>query len=334
MTFTLIVCTYNRLVAIKNLMQSVQSQTFYPNQILIVDSSLDKKTHDYFLENQYKHLEYFKVTDEDKGLTKQRNFGIQKVKNTTDFVCFLDDDVVLEADYFEQIHNTYLNFPEAYGVGGYITNEVIWNKCDTIPKKSINTFYFDGFFIEERGRFKIRRLLGLDANVTPGFMPLYSHGRSLSFLPPSGKIYEVEQLMGGVSSFRKKVLEENKFSTFFEGYGLYEDADFTIRVSKKGQLYCNTNAKLAHYHDPDGRPNQYKYGKMVVKNGWYVWRVKNPNPCFIDRYKWNAITLILMILRGLNVFTSSHKKQAFTEFCGRLTAYVELIFVKPKVQHS
>jgi len=30
-------------------------------------------------------------------------------------------------------------------------------------------------------------------------MPEFSHGRSVGFLPPSEKIYYVEQLMGGVS---------------------------------------------------------------------------------------------------------------------------------------
>jgi GT2 family glycosyltransferase len=55
---------------------------------------------------------------------------------------------------------------------------------------------------------------------------------------------------------------------------LYEDTDFTLRVSKTGKLYLNTTAKLNHHHDASGRPNQYQYGKMVVRNGWYVWRTK------------------------------------------------------------
>jgi hypothetical protein len=44
-----------------------------------------------------------------------------------------------------------------------------------------------------------------------------------------------------------------------------------------GKLYLNTAAQLDHYHDA-GRPNQYQYGRMVVRNGWYVWRTKNPIP--------------------------------------------------------
>jgi hypothetical protein len=58
-------------------------------------------------------------------------------------------------------------------------------------------------------------------------------------------------------------------STYFEGYGLYEDADFLLcELPKRGKLYLIRPAKLNHYHDASGRPNQYNYGKMVVRNGF------------------------------------------------------------------
>ena len=165
----------------------------------------------------------------------------------------------------------------------------------------------------------------LDCSCNPGFSPLFSHARSVSFLPPSDKVYEVELLMGGVSSFRKEVFESHQFSIFFEGYGLYEDADFSIRVAKTGKLYLNTAAKVYHYHESSGRPNQYKYGKMVVQNGFYIWRTKNPNPSFKVKYKWHAITLLLIIIRFSNTFTTSKKKEAFTETLGRIVGWFKVL---------
>lgn len=135
--------------------------------------------------------------------------------------------------------------------------------------------------------------------------------------------------MGGVSSFRKNVFETMQFSNYFEGYGLYEDADFTLRLAKKGALYLNTGATLGHYHDAAGRPNKYQYGEMVVRNGWYVWRVKNPNPTIKDRFKWNAITLLLAAIRGINVITTSKKKEALTEALGRFSGWLSLLWNKP-----
>ncbi len=122
----------------------------------------------------------------------------------------------------------------------------------------------------------------------------------------------------------------SKFSRFFEGYGLYEDADFSIRALQFGKNVMNTNARLSHFHDSSGRPNKYQYGKMVVRNGWFVWRVKNRNPGFKDRFKWNAITILLTIIRFTNVFTESNKKEAFTEAIGRTVGWWSLFLDKPK----
>jgi GT2 family glycosyltransferase len=313
------------------LLQSVQIQTLYPDEILIIDGSLNHETENILSKNQFKNLKYFLVDKDNRGLTKQRNFGIKNVDNSTEVVCFLDDDTVLESNYFENLISTYYLFPEALGVGGYISNEVKWENVseDYIPKS--NEFYFDGWKRKDGSRFVLRKKLNLDSDCPPGYSSKFSHGRSVGFLPPSGKIYEVEQLMGGVSSFKKSVFEKFSFSTYFEGYGLYEDADFTLRVSKIGKLYLNTSAQLGHFHAESGRPNQYKYGKMVVRNGWYVWRVKNPNPNFSDRYKWNAITILLTLIRFTNVIKGNDKKAAFTEALGRTVGWWSLFLNKPKV---
>ncbi|WP_431243025.1 glycosyltransferase family 2 protein [Flavobacterium sp. P21] len=332
MKFSLIICTYMRPEPLLKLLQSVQLQSAYPDEILIVDGSLNNKTETVLQKGQFENLKYFLVDNENRGLTRQRNFGIKKVNDESEIICFLDDDTVLETDYFQKIIETYNIFPDALGVGGYIFNEVKWEKTpDSYIPKTFE-FYFDGWKRLDGSRFVLRKKLNLDSDCLPGFSPNFSHGRSVGFLPPSNKIYKVEQLMGGVSSFRKTVFDKLYFSTYFEGYGLYEDADFTIRVSKIGNLYLNTATKLSHFHASSGRPNQYKYGKMVVRNGWYVWRIKNPNPKFEDRFKWNTITILLTLIRFTNTFTGNNKKEAFTETMGRTIGWWSLLFSKPKIE--
>jgi GT2 family glycosyltransferase len=313
-----------------NLLNSVKVQTTYPDEILIIDGSSNKETQLILEVNTFENLNYYKVSDENRGLTKQRNFGISMVSDAIDIVCFLDDDTVLEKNYFEEILKTYTIFPNALGVGGYISNEVVWEKKDVNYQPKIDEFFFDGWKRKEGSRFVIRKLLGLDTLVSPGFMPKFGHGKSIGFLPPTGKIYEVEQFMGGVASFKKEILKEHQFSTYFEGYGLYEDADYTLRISKIGKLYVTTNAKLSHFHDDSGRPNFYFYGKMVIRNGWYVWRIKNPSPNFLSRFKWNAIAFLLTVIRFINIFTIKKRKEAFMETVGRIVGWWSLIFNKPK----
>lgn len=312
------------------LLVSIQKQTIYPNQILIIDGSTNNETEISLKKNQFEKLNYFSVPPQQRGLTRQRNYGIERVAVDTETICFLDDDIVLQDTYFEELLKTYQVYPQALGVGGYIIDET---KSEFVGEKyqpKIDEYYFDGWKRKDGSRFVLRKKLGLDSDCPPGYSSLYSHGRSIGFLPPSGKTYEVEMLMGGVSSFRKKVFETLQFSTYFEGYGLYEDADFTLRVAKTGKLYLNTAAQLYHYHDATGRPNPYQYGKMVVRNGWYVWRTKNPNPTMEHQLKWHSITVLLTLIRFSNTFTSSHKKEAFTEAVGRTVGWWSLWFNCPK----
>ncbi|WP_337967340.1 glycosyltransferase family 2 protein [uncultured Flavobacterium sp.] len=325
MKFSLIVCTYLRPNPLVALLESVNNQGLYPDEILIIDGSTNTETQEILQNNSFQNLKYFLVPKEHRGLTKQRNFGISKVSQNTEIVCFLDDDTVLEKDYFEQLLNTYKVYPEALGVGGYICNETKWDYVGDNYQPAKNEFYFDGWKRKEGTRFVLRKKIGLDSDCLPGFSPSFSHARSVAFLPPSDKIYEAELLMGGVSSFKKEILDKFQFSTYFEGYGLYEDADFCLRVAKTGKLFLNTKAKLNHYHEASGRPNQYLYGKMIVKNGWYVWRVKNPNPVLKDRFKWHSITALLTILRFSNIFTTSKRKQAFTETAGRVVGWFQIL---------
>lgn len=326
-SFSLIICTYQRPQALLKLLNSVKTQEKYPDQVLIIDGSLDDETRNMLSANTFLNLEYYKVDAENRGLTKQRNYGIDRVNAAAEIVCFLDDDIVLTENYFSELLKTYKIFPDAVGVGGYILNESNWKKKTEEVKPG--EFEFDGWGRNLGSRYIIRKKIGLLSADAPGKMPKSSNGLPVAFLPPSGKTYPVDFFMGGVSSFKKSLFQEISFSTYFEGYGLYEDMDFCLRASEIGQLYVNTAAQLYHYHDEGGRPNKYKYGKMVIRNGWYVWRVKYPQPSFSDRLKWNATVLLLTLVRMGNVLTTKERKEALTESLGRIAGWCSLLFKKP-----
>jgi GT2 family glycosyltransferase len=331
MKFSLIICTFQRPEALIKLLKSVQGQKLVPDEILIIDSSLNDVTKNLISDKFYSRLKYFMVGDESRGLTKQRNFGIQQVAETSEIVCFLDDDVVLTPEYFYNLISTYSKYPDAIGVGGSILNGVTWRKKTIDNVIEFDEFEIDGYVRKLGRRNVLRKKFGLFSNRPPGIMPQFSNGLSTGFLPPSGKIYSVEFFMGGVASYRKALFEKLCFSPFFEGYGLYEDMDFCLRASRFGKLYVNTAAYLFHYHEEAGRPNQFKYGKMVVRNGWYVWRIKYHNPHIKAQLKWHGIALLLTLVRIGNVINTNQKKEALTEGLGRIVGWWSLFFNKPKV---
>ncbi len=313
------------------LLQSVKEQTLYPNEILIIDGSINNDTEFILKENYLENLHYYLVPKEHRGLTRQRNFGIAHVESNTEVVCFLDDDTVLEKDYFEELIKTFKSDVAITGVGGVAINENNWKPIEPNKKYNYKKYYsFDGYVYKEGQRNVVRNYLGLQSNLGAGKMPNYSHGRTCGF-PMNNKTYEVDLLIGMSMSFRKNVVEQIQFSSFFDGYGLYEDADFSLRALCFGKNVINTKVQLYHFHDPSGRPNRYKYGKMVVRNGWYVWRVKNPDPNSIDFFKWHAITILLTIIRFSNAFTTLKRKEAFIEALGRTIGWWSLIFSKPKL---
>ena len=320
-----------RPIPLLNLLNSVKMQELYPNEILIIDGSTDDETAAIIAQNTFQNLIYFQVSEADRGLTKQRNFGISKVSNDTEVICFLDDDTILEPTYFEEIVNAFQSDNGIVGVAGVAINEMRWIEKKSDKKYNKYKFYeFEGYVYPEGLRNIIRNILRLQSNLGPGRMPEFSNGRTCGF-PLNDKMYEVDLLIGMSFSFRKVVFDNIKFSHYFEGYGLYEDADFSIRAQQFGKNVITTKAKLSHYHDPSGRPNKYQYGKMVVRNGWYVWRVKYPNPSFVARFKWNIIILLLSFIRFSNIFTTSKRQEAFTETMGRILGWLSLFYNRPKI---
>ena len=324
-SFSLVICTYNRKQNLNRLLESIVNQASKPKEIIIVDSS--DFIHPRHQEFEKSNLIFYKwVTRKDRGLTKQRNIGIRMVHEQSNIICFLDDDVILNTNYFKELMITFNTYEKAIGVGGYIVNEIEWKKKITNSEStSINKYEFDGFYRNLPLRFRLRKRLGLSPNTPPGYMSNFGHGYSVSFLPPTEKTYSVEMLMGGVAAYRKSLFDKIQFSEFFQGYGLYEDADFSLRAAQLGKLYINTKAQLEHHHEPAGRPNMFKYGRMVVRNGHYVWRIKNPRPNITDRFKWHAITLLLLLVRATNALTGPKRKQALMETIGRKIGYFELL---------
>ena len=161
MKFSLIICTYMRPKPLLQLLQSVLEQTLYPDEILIIDGSTNKETEKVLEENHFENLNYFGVPPEHRGLTKQRNYGIERVGTEMEVVCFLDDDTVLEKNYFEQLLQTYNKYSEALGVGGYIINESKTEFVGADYQPKIEEYFFDGWKRKDGSRFIIRKKLGV-----------------------------------------------------------------------------------------------------------------------------------------------------------------------------
>lgn len=319
MRVTLAICTFQRASALKNLLGALRHVEEPPEEIVVVDSSPGDESEKVIRSFPDLPLRYFRVGARERGLTRQRNIAAKESRG--DVVVFFDDDIVPARDFFRELRACWARHPDAAGIGGLIVGEE-WRRVNE-RTRGVGWYTFEGWARREPWRWRARRLLGLSSPLAPGRMPPEGHGRPVNF-PPSGKDYIVDFVMGGVSSWRLQVVRKVRFSTFFEGYGLYEDLDFCIRAGREGAIVLCTRAQVQHHHDPSGRPNRFLYGRMVVRNGWYVWRQKWPAPSIGNRCKWWAITVLLTLIRipqGIS---------GFAEACGRMVGWFEVLFSPPK----
>ena len=108
LSYTVIIPTLNRPEDLRHALDSIFRQTFYPQEIIVVDQSSTQETSRLVqqmkkqadsLQIRLLYLKFFPP-----GLTRARNEGI--VHASGDYITFLDDDVVLDRNYFAQINET------------------------------------------------------------------------------------------------------------------------------------------------------------------------------------------------------------------------------------
>ncbi len=314
------------------LLDALGAQKSIPDETLVVDASPDAETEKVvqaFVEKgELKSLTYYKAPPAHRGLTLQRNYGIERAGG--DIIAFLDDDTIPEPEYFAETIACFERHPEARGVGGFITNEVEWRRANGHTHPPGTIFTWGAWERREALRWRLRHRLGLASPLPPGWVPPSGHGRPVGYLPPDGEDYQVEFLMGCSFAWRREVFRHQRFSAYFEGYGLYEDLDFCVRAAQAAPLYLCTRARLAHYHAPSGRPNQFNYGEMVVRNGWLVWRRRWPQPPRTARLRWWATTALLTLCQLGEAVRGPERAQALTEACGRLSGMASVLWKRPE----
>jgi GT2 family glycosyltransferase len=103
-----------------------------------------------------------------------------------------------------------------------------------------------------------------------------------------------------------------------------------VRVAADGPLYLCTRANVNHYHASSGRPSRFRYGWMVVRNGWFVWRRRWPHPTLAGRARWWATTGLLTACQFGEVVRGPRRWQQFTEALGRVSGMTTVLFNESK----
>ena len=252
LSLSVIICTKNRPGDFQECVESLFIQSCLPDEIIVVDCSNNLDTFSIFKFFEKKREVSMKYTHTKPGLTKQRNIGIGMSHG--DILAFLDDDVVLEREYFCEILKCFKMMPEIAGVGGKLINTGQGNLLRKYFKKFFLLTSNDG----DRGFVKRSGF----ANFPSG--------------PNMRNIKSTEILSGCNCCFRKSVFDMYSFDEYFDGFGLMEDVDFSYRVSRSNRLVFTPGARLVHKRSEVDRINFTKSFNMNVFNHFYVFRKNGP----------------------------------------------------------
>tara|TARA_R110002049_G_scaffold55701_2_gene154081 strand:+ start:2921 stop:3838 length:918 start_codon:yes stop_codon:yes gene_type:complete len=282
---SIVICTKDRPDDLNRLLDSITHQNLLPNSLIVVDGSDDPVEH---VVKRFSGLNIDYIAVRPPSLPKQRNVGISRLKKETDWVGFLDDDLVLEKDSFEQIVNSIYTFKGLKALGGIsmmITN------------------------VPEAPYSPLRGLFLLDHKQDGHFTSSACSG----MLRKINNTIEVQWLSGGVTFWSKKVLDEHSFDEWFAGTGYMEDVDFSYSVSKNYSLaYCGT-AKCEHFQHPVSKKKMYTLGVWQITAWWY----------FVKKFKdfnklatlWSMIGLTFINL-AQGIFKPASNR--FDKFLGNL----------------
>lgn len=224
---TAVIPTKNRPIDLMNAVLSVFEQKRIPDEFLIIDQSPgdDSKTGVNALALKFPNINLLYLHDTSiTGLVHAKKVATEKASG--DIVCFLEDDVVLEPEYLQQIEKGFLDQPNMIGCSGIITNP--------FPQPAVYNFIFHFF---HRGIFRDKRL------AVYGFYNGIGHD-----------LISSDKISGGLSAWKKEVFKEIPFDPS-NNYFMLEDIDFSTRVVSKfgAKLFINPNARLEHHWSPVNR---------------------------------------------------------------------------------
>jgi cellulose synthase/poly-beta-1,6-N-acetylglucosamine synthase-like glycosyltransferase len=223
--------------------QSLLLNTLLPSEILIIDddtiplellTSLTSEAGDKGVPLKYHKKDHTQMR---RGLSESKNWAATLA--TCDIIFYLDDDVVLDREYCAELMKVWEEHEgeeHLIGVGGKISNNRPTGRFEQIYRTLFGLTGECAWDVNSVG-FQV-----WDEGVTDTQKSYYLHG--------------------GVSSYRRELINQNPFATFSGGRTGLEDVEHCLRAKIAGyHFYYTPHAHLTHHPAPAGREAIYAAAK-------------------------------------------------------------------------
>jgi len=263
-TVSVIIPTKHRQSDLRSTLEDLAAQTRRPDEVVIVDQSdlPSLNTRDFPLALKYIHA------PELSGAAVARNCAMDQAIG--DLWVFLDDDVILEPQYIEEIVKAYAS--GVTGVSGIITNY----RTPPLSQRLFEICFVRGPFRDDR-------------------QPIYWRADELRFERPQ----PVRQFGCGVMSFRATAIRHLRFDSNLKGGSLAEDIDFCARLPVNSKLVIAPNARLIHKKSAVGRTTEH-WLDPHSQSTFYM-RTRNWHRGFLDdlAFVWLQVGYALIATIGM-----------------------------------
>ncbi len=268
---SLIIPTKNRPASLRDALATVLEQTILPAEIVIIDQSQSSETRDVVdrlaeaaKEGGAQQPRFVYLYDPTlNGLCAARNAGIEL--SHCPILLFLDDDVLLERDFLEEILAVYRRRSDVGMVSGIISN---------YPKRSFREGFFERVFCA--GPFRDERL------------PIYWNADALRTSEP----IPIRKVSGGVMSVRRSALGSERFNGEYRGRA--DDVDVSWPISERFPTVLTPRARLIHLATRVGRVPEH-WIKSAVESQHYLYH-RHWKSSFVGRlsFCWFNCGLIIV----------------------------------------
>lgn len=276
-TVSVVVVTYNRPEHVRTCLARLHELHRPADEILVVDGSPNDLTVR-LVRDEFPGVRLLR-NELGRGTTaesRQIGFGA----TSGDIIAFVDDDAFAEPDWLDQLLLPYAD-PAVVGVGGRALNDIEGE--------------------ETRGLGDVGRLLA-DGRLTGNFA---AH---------TGRVIEVDHLLGANMSFRRSAIEAiGGIHGKYPGTCLCEESDISLRLKRAGgTLVYQPDALVHHVAAPYGIG-----GKRFDRRYLYYLR-RNHVVMLVRVFGWRD-----PIVRYYARATVREQRQYVVEFAMRLTPYRE-----------
>jgi glycosyltransferase involved in cell wall biosynthesis len=259
-----IIPTRDRPSKLMELLESFCRQSIICQRIIIVDSgeNIENVLQAYI---NVLHLEYYRT--DNPGQISQRNLGISKLTNSTEFVCLFDDDIVLHDGALEAMVSFWNNNcpHNTAGVSFNIVNG---------PIESHNF------------------ITGLIGQTGPQAGKVLRSGRNTSIAHIRQSI-KTEWLCGGATVWRQEVLLQYPHMLSDSKWAIYEDLIYSFPIGKIFPMFVCADARVDHnhvYREYGFRHHSYLgYSETL----WRFAFVKSNSDLSVSYFFWNQSAAIL-----------------------------------------